>query len=140
MNHLTAQELALYLGCYVQVRKKNDSKKPYLIGRICEVTDRSNHGNWVKVKFEQVHTVTNDTFHELSSDSHTFFIGHDEAKPILRRLSSMTERECEEVLKITRSHAMPLTFFPVEIKTLLSLHFDLFGYIDSGKALDKATL
>lgn len=140
MNHLTAQEFALYLGCDVQVRKKNDSDKPYLIGRICEVTDRSNHGNWVKVKFEQVHTVTNDTFHELSSDSHTFFIGHDEAKPILRRLSSMTAEEYRSIFIVNRAIIIPFTFTLQETKTLLSLHFDLFGWIDSGKALDKATL
>lgn len=66
-------------------------------------------------------------------------------KPILRKLSSMTDEEAKR-FKVTKGIERNLktlggsiwTFD--EVKELLSLHFDLFGLIDAGLALDKTTL
>lgn len=90
----------LYLGADVQVRKVNDKDREFNTGRICEVTRKSNHGDWIMVWFDDVITVTNDTFNELKSNAHTYFIGHDEIKLILRPLSEITEDEAIEIAKI----------------------------------------
>lgn len=84
--------LHLYLGCDVQVRKK-DRNKEWLTGRIAEVTRKSNHGDWIQVFFDEVYTVIYENWNESSSNAHTYFIGYDEIKPILRPLSDMTEEE-----------------------------------------------
>lgn len=121
MNHLTAQELALYLGCDVVAK---------VGGRLCKVTLRGitayEHTAPKTISFT---IETGDALHAVN-----------EVKPILRRFSSMTEEEYRVVFGVNRILTIPLGFTPQETKTLLSLHFDLFGYIDSGKALDKATL
>jgi hypothetical protein len=88
----------LYLGQQVRVRKKNDSDREYLVGRICEVTRASNHGDWVKVWFDDdLPTVTDSTWHQSTSNCHFFFMNEDEIQIILRRLSSMTEEERSEL-------------------------------------------
>lgn len=66
-------------------------------------------------------------------------------KPILRPLSDMTEEEQQEMLRLHRfaeSKLLPWfhdTYFEC-IHYLLSKHFDLFGLIESGLAIDKTTI
>lgn len=139
--------LHLYLNAQVQVRKKNDKDREYLIGRVCEVTSGSNHGDWIKVWFDDCHTVTNDTWNELTSNAHHFFINHDEIKLILRRLSDMSEEEKKE-LEATKAlqrpspvhHVAMLVWTADSFAWALSKSFDLFGLIDSGLAIDTKTV
>lgn len=57
-------------------------------------------------------------------------------KPILRPLSDMTDKEEQEWLIGKTQHL----FYPTQFKILLSQHFDLFGLIASGQAIDATTL
>jgi hypothetical protein len=152
----------------VQVRKK-DRKKEWLTGRISEVTRNSNHGDWIEVWFNDVHTILNAEWQELSSNAHTYFIGYDEIKPILRPLIDMTEEEAKELgtmllipngSKYSRAHknnqdqwvvrygnvAGEFWIITGEIFNqhqtiyLLSKHFDPFGLIEAGLAIDKTKL
>ena len=91
----------LYLGCEVSVLKKLDvGHHPPLVGRMCEVTSGSNHGDWIKVEFENCVDAMYYNFEKRYSNFHTFFLGHDQIKPILRKLSSMTESEAKELAHI----------------------------------------
>lgn len=72
----------------VSVRTRHDKEER--IGRVCEITDRSNHGDWIKVWFDDVYTFINtNTFETGSSNCHYFFIRQDIIKPILRPLSEL---------------------------------------------------
>jgi hypothetical protein len=100
--------LHLYLGHDVQVRKKNDSDRDYLVGRICEVTRKSNHGDWIRVWFDDCHKVTYNTFDEHTSNSHSFFMGEDEIRLVLRPLSEITDEEIRRLIhwdKIVNEYA-----------------------------------
>jgi hypothetical protein len=91
------------------------------------------------------------------------FVHSSEFKPILRRLSSMTEEEAktficstDETLRITKigpggisyvgeqTDFIDTIFFsaidPSRFNWLLKNSFDLFGFIESGLAIDAATL
>lgn len=160
--------LHFYLGCDVKVKRKND--KTYSIGRVCEVTKDSNHGDWIDVRFDEVISVTSMNWDVSSSNFHTFFFNYDEIKPILRPLSSMTEEEQIFVCHLSmpagwigvklfeatdddwamrirmpndstdgsRSlYVSKKKFTPELTRYLLSKHFDLFGLIESGLAIDK---
>lgn len=81
----------LYKDCLVQVKKMYD--KEYHIGRICEVTSRSNHGDWIMVWFDEVITVTSNTLNESSSNAHNFFFGEDDIKLLLRPISDIGQAE-----------------------------------------------
>lgn len=63
-------------------------------------------------------------------------------KPILRPLSDMTEEESNEVQCAVDKNG--IGFYPTEhaeiVRYLLSLQFDLFGWIDAGLAIDKTKL
>lgn len=162
MDKKNTDYLPFYLGCKVQVRKK-DRNKEWLTGRICEVTRKSNHGDWIKVWFEDVHTVLNAEWQELSSNAHTFFIGYDEIKLILRNLSDMAEEEIHEletamwgnwedpklgdkesVLKMfinDSSHDRPGYEITVKATNWFRKNgFDVDGLLESGIAIDKKTL
>lgn len=89
----------LYLGCEVFVQKKQGNEN-LLRGRMCDVTNGSNHGDWIRVSFETCVTVINSNFEEVKSNFHTFFIGEDMIKLSLRRLSSMTEEEAIHLFKL----------------------------------------
>lgn len=68
----------------------------------------------------------------------------DQVKPILRRLEDMTEGDLEDMAEKERS--APVTKLPTieghaeSVAYLLSKHFDLFGLIDAGLAIDAKTL
>ena len=67
-------------------------------------------------------------------------------KPILRPLSSMTGEEKKELEKIEKNEYVADAGIEQDIWTskeflyLLSKHFDLFGLIDAGLAIDKTKL
>lgn len=196
--------LHLYKDCMVQVKRKHD--KEYHIGRVCEITSKSNHGDWIIVWFDEVITVTSNTFKRSTSNAHYFFFAEDSIKPILRPISDIGQAEllhCGKLLcaipndprggcrfevnschnavglsyhsphyitgqyfSIYNERNKPETIGHVEIgwygdgkldkrKTkelwkvggchmltvyLLSKHFDLFGLIEKGLAIDKTKL
>lgn len=141
--------LHLYLGCEVEVRKKDRDKK-WLRGFISEISRGSNHGDWVEVNFKEIVTVLNQEWEERSSNFHNYFIGYDEIKPILRPLSDMTEEEKKwlnehEKLKDEFIGLSTEVYFLIEwqaekIRYLLCKGFDLFNLIPEGLALDKTRL
>lgn len=69
-------------------------------------------------------------------------------KPILRRLEDMTKQEEEELEIIKGARVVYRSHLPIEIKFdtpdtfhwMLKRHFDLFGLVDAGLAIDAATL
>lgn len=69
-----------------------------------------------------------------------------EFKPILRKLSDMTEEEATEMqlsgiwFRTTKERWEDIICTPENLIQLLSKHFDLFGLIESGLAIDATTL
>jgi hypothetical protein len=63
-----------------------------------------------------------------------------EIKPLLRRLSDMTEEEKDYALKIGNSYPDSWVGGANRTAWLLSKHFDLFGLIEAGLALDKSKI
>lgn len=90
--------LHLYKDCIVRVKRKND--KGYHRGRVCEITSKSNHGDWVMVWFENVIEVTSSTWDVSSSNAHTFFFGEDEIFAELRPLTDITKEELLAVMRL----------------------------------------
>lgn len=104
--------LHLYLGCSV---KWYNGKIATLID-----TDKTNCNIYDVVKY------------------HT---GIENIKPILRPLSDMTEEEEMEWRNISGGNQSPtLKESAEEIRWFLSKHFDLFGLIEAGLAIDKTKL
>lgn len=148
METLTIEHLAPYLSYELQVSVRTRHDQQERIGRMCEITHRSNHGDWVKVFFDDVYEFINtNTFEGSASNSHHFFIKQDVIKPILRPLedlkgymdeydqvfypnAKMLKAPSHQVaLRIeimsdinTRSHA--------ELNWLLYNRFDVFGLIE----------
>lgn len=91
----------LYIGCEVEVAKHDDLDNKN-IGRICEVTRASNHGDWIRVWFKDVVEVYSHDWGKQSSNCHSYFIesNYDYIKPILRQLDSMTEQEAIALVRI----------------------------------------
>jgi hypothetical protein len=74
------------------------------------------------------------------------WLAENDYKPILRPLSSMTEDEKQEYeatrvfVRATPVHQIGnMQWTPETFKYLLSKHFDLFGLIEAGLAIDKTT-
>jgi hypothetical protein len=161
MNKHLRDYLHFYLGCEAEVKRKNDNQ-PH-IGRICEITKDSNHGDWVDVRFENVITVTSMNWERSTSNFHHYFIGYDSIRPILRPLSDMTDEEIKQVawllhrfkpedirgkdnvgnIKVTNKSPF---YYWINVRQhlnadtciyLLSKGFDLFELIESGLAIDK---
>lgn len=132
---LTAQELALYLGCEASALPNNG------IG-IFRGIDVS---GWAEIEIPEIGLFTTNYF-----------------SLILRPLSDMTEDEARNVYKITTGEDYPANDAKSEVfavqdeeflsaqmeigammgqpavwRYLLSRHFDLFGWIESGLAIDK---
>jgi len=61
-------------------------------------------------------------------------------KPILRPLSDMTDEESNVTKWIKYSDTGEIRYPPETFVFLLSKHFDLFGLIEAGLAIDKTTL
>lgn len=133
---LTANDIALYLGAKAQT--------PVGIGRIEAVNTEG------QVRIEH-------------PDGHVTIMPEDDVYPILRRLSDMTEEEGLEVYRACVGDDWPPAYgsvmgwivrresehldnidhaigYPAAWRCLLSRHFDLFGWIDAGLAIDAVTL
>jgi len=139
-TELTAADLALYLGCEVLVHYAPSTER---IGQLREV---GQNGSWVRFEL-----------HTSAYKSH-------EIKPILRPLSDMTEEEARDLRQIVDgddseqvAENSALKYFrqkeewyvdriylllgkPNAWRYLLSKHFDLFGWIPSGLAIDKTKI
>lgn len=145
MNKVNFKDVAhLYLGCMVQVRKK-DRNKEWLTGLSVEVTKKSNHGDWITVNFDEVHCIINEQWNEVCSNFQTYFLCQDEIKPLLRKLDSMTEDEHEEWkdIRFDMDCKLKPLYTDADYNSfmwLLSKDFDLFGLIESGEAIDKSSL
>ncbi len=115
---LTAADLALYLGC--------DVMTPQGIGRLYRVEDCPVCGVTFDGRVEN------------------YFVDFDleQVKPILRPLSDMTEDETNEVQY--QVDQIGIGYFPIDHAKLtlflLSSHFDLFGWINAGLAIDKTKI
>ena len=120
MRKLTTQELALYLGCECQT--------PEGI-----------------LKLGAVYENTSPVFYDAVRD-----FGMEEIKPILRPLTDMTEEEKKELSDVAFGDTILLTGEaeeqtrvwgnPLSIKFLITKHFDLFGWIEKGLAIDRTKL
>lgn len=131
--------LHLYLGCEVVIQKSFTGFGRYL------------------VKGDKV-VLNTKLLMELGEDGNCTYTPNY-IKPILRNLNDMTE---EEKLQLAYNHAYPhvkfsskesalnsmygrygskwFTAYQDEFLFLLSKHFDLFGLIEAGIAIDKTTL
>lgn len=122
----------LYLGIDAMVQRKDT--KEWHRGTIVEVTKRSNHGNWAKVKFDEcVEVYGHNSMEKSFSNFHTYFLSEDTIKPILRNLNSMTEEESAEYKNIGAATGTLRGDIELEAKRtayLLSKSFDLFNLHD----------
>lgn len=129
---LTAADLALYLGCECRLFNIINGVLEYeRDGTLCGIRPQSIHQNRVLVNVKSEH----GRIMELA-------YLYCEVKPILRPLSDMTEEEYMEVqyrvdkigLGYDAQQGAEITRY------LLSKHFDLFGWIPAGLAIDKTKI
>lgn len=116
-TELTA-DLALYLGCEVEWT----GERGYFLAGVNTGQENFNPVGLVSEQMEPV------------------WVKYDEITPILRPLSDMTEDEKNEVLRICekdRRFKSSVNYEAIRTRYLLSRHFDLFGWIDAGLAIDK---
>ena len=122
--------LHLYLGCEV----------------MCHYEERSKKGDYdFKGTFEGIDCGQYQVFHGQKKAFLVHKYNAKNIKPILRPLSDMTENEAKELAEIKRSPSAGKTVTRTELYAatthyLLSKHFDLFGLIESGLAIDKTKL
>ena len=120
---LTAQDLALYLGCEVEWM----GERGYTLAGIN--TGQSN--------FNKIGLVWNGIEVPL-------WAKQEEVKPILRPPSSITEAEMKdnhEAYKVAASGLGKLAHgSAASTRHWLSLHIDLFGWIEAGLAIDKTKI
>lgn len=120
MKTLTAKELALYLECECTTAQwfLNDTGSRVLIGMDIETGE-------VRVKL----------------DRGAFWLPARDVKPILRPLSDMTEQEKNEYNMMQPDlSGLWINLNAKRTVWALSKHFDLFGWIEQGLAIDKSTL
>lgn len=121
--------LHLYLGCDVTIGNwfpKDYSKK------VLESVEPSRKVAAIGFYYYNGETCTTSTRWELPIV---------DIKPILRQLSDMTEEEANKSDALGSDEINgQLVLSPEAILYLLSKHFDLFGLIESGLAIDKSTL
>lgn len=123
--------LHYYIGCEVLGQLNGEKRKGYLTG----VT---NGGTECEIQFFEEDGI--NVFEEPE------FNTSEEVKVCLRPLSDMTEHERSEsfdawnkpLLDKTDERNIPKKRQAQEVKHLLSKHFDLFGLIDAGLAIDKS--
>jgi hypothetical protein len=99
---LELKHLAPYLpySLHVSVLKKLDKgiQEPN-IGQMVEITHKSNHGDWIRARFDGCYEVMYQNYQERFSNFHDYFISEDIIKPILRPISSLAEGELKEIVK-----------------------------------------
>lgn len=119
-----------YLGCEVfGTYSDNSGSRGYLTG----VT---NGGADCEIQFileDGINVEEEPYFNEIS-----------EVKPILRRLESMAAEERDEIFPSCHTEYWPEIsdeeFTVTEVIEMLKKHFDLFGLLDNGEAIDADTL
>lgn len=118
---LTPQVLAMYLGCEIEAKGSRGILRNVNLKGFCTLQLSEEIGQGIGCLVEEV-------------------------KPILRRLSSMTEEDSIEMFGTSKENfyakenAKPedlFLFTPNETAKLLSKHFDLFGLLDAGLAIEK---
>lgn len=154
--------IALYFpyDINVSVRKLNDDKSN--IGRICGITNKSNHSDWVKVSFDEIISVIDTNHNYVVSNFHNYFLKDDIIKPILRPLSEFGDsddtRKVHEFIGLGKWCDNYDDYFkawfndlgnidklilqaPQEIfNYFLANHFDVFGLIGQNLAIDINSL
>lgn len=132
MKTLTAKELALYLGCEVQYEYETRSEYP-------DLKHELRNGVLAGLTHSEV---------DITTEWGVIRRMITQVKPILRPLSDMTGAEAKELAECSRSPYYrfevglmnKILLYPQPVVYLLSKHFDLFGWIESGLAIDKSTL
>ena len=150
-TELTAADLALYLGCEVYAEVPTASGTVHV-----------RRGRFVGIRpaeKRRINPITVDIETESGGVIDMYFLP-EQVKPILRPLSDMTEEEAREMwskcygefdggkclLHLTAtvdaderndSEFDIILGYPDAWRYLLSQHFDLFGWIDAGLAIDK---
>lgn len=125
-KELTSAMLAMYLGCEVRC---DDGRSRTLIGLCQHHEDRSR----IRVQTRIDHY------------SNSYWQDLEEVQICLRRLESMTEEECNEYNKISDTLYNMADMQNQLIQSakgtayLLAKHFDLFGLLDAGLAIDSTT-
>lgn len=116
----------LYLGCDVQCTKD----MPASYGWITGIT--------VKMDRDILWDMTEPVFFAGIHLGHFY----DFIKPILRPLSSMTPRERLELSRLDLQEKIKdlVKYQAIRTKWYLSKHFDIFGLIEAGLAIDATTL
>jgi len=90
----------------VSVRSRQDKKET--IGQVCEISNKSNHGDWVIVKFDWVIDKISNNHEKHQSNFHHYFFGEDIIKPLLHPLSSITKlgvyngEECVPLMELSK--------------------------------------
>lgn len=111
---LTAQDLALYLGAECEVKYDTEGFRYY--------------------KDNGIYLITGNMINEYGR-------GETNIKPILRPLSSITEAEMKENHEAYKAAASGLGKLAhgtaASTRHWLSLHIDLFGWIESGLAISR---
>lgn len=136
MDKLSVQDLAMFIGCeaeYMYVDEETHTGKGTLISVNLNL-DR-------KINFPIVIIDKDDNSRYRETK-----VNPDEVKPILRPLSDMTDEEINEY-KVLKPEYTSITdkktLIKVDarsIKYLVSKHFDIFGWIEKGLAIDKTKL
>lgn len=131
-NELTAIDLALYLGCEVYVETPTASG-----------TYHVRKGRFVGIRPVEKRRI-NPIIVDIETDSGgviDMYFMPDQTKPILRPLSDMTEEEKNDPIwdsETTFSDFAGMVHCAAPVFAwLLARHFDLFGWIDAGLAIDK---
>jgi hypothetical protein len=134
--------LFLYLGCEVMAfhpyADEPGPSKAYLTG----ITGMDEYN--VELQFHN----------GVHAEEEPCYIKYEEVEPILRPLSDMTNTEAIEMWDIINPHRLHFDvsvkvnyykrktscFSAEEVRILLSKHFDLFGLIEAGLAIDSTTI
>lgn len=106
---------------------------PFYLGCQCRVWNNviNDFGAWRKM---------------TCSDLNLFLNHNAKCEIALRPLNDMTEEEKKEIFydeddeTVIKATIENVIFSPDEFKFLLSKHFDLFGLIEAGLAVDKTTM
>lgn len=150
------QYLSAYFSYNLEVEVKTEHDKETHIGRMCEISNGSNHGDWIEVRFGQVIARHDANFSVSHSNQHHYFLNQDSIKPRLHPLSKLTEiiehngERFVPVKKLKNLDIINLELVDLDsinnwiyelpflvILKLLEWHFDIFGLIKEGKAIEK---
>lgn len=123
-----------------KIEKKIQDYLPYYLG--CRViaapyggqSNRWEVGEFIGINILNVAHIKLDNWQSIADISCSC------VKPILRKPDSITDEEIKESIGTDNYETSFPTYSPSDFVYLLSRHFDLFGLIESGLAIDAATL